>query len=97
MSYDANVNIALYKGLLPEEEKILKGIENDVLRSLFDHGFSTRPIWISRTDDKGRIIMLRLLASSQPTVIFELPANEIATLSCNELLSRLNESLGRHL
>jgi len=95
MTDDAKVNMALYEGLLPEEEKKLRGIENDVLRVLFDHGFSARPVWTSRTDDKGRVINLCLLAVPQPTVVFELPANELTTLSCDELLSRLNESIGQ--
>lgn len=91
---DAEVNMALYEGLRPEEKKKLRGIENDVLRVLFDHGFSARPVWAGSTDDKGRVIKLCLRVGPQPTVVFELPANELATLSCDELLSRLNESIG---
>lgn len=98
MSDDANINMALYAGLLPEEEKKLMGIENDVLRVLFDHGFYARPIWTFGTDAKGRVVKLCLPGTrSQPRVVFELPSSEIAILSHDELLSRLNESMGTKL
>ena len=95
MSDDANVNMALYSGLLPAEEKKLRGIENDVLRVLFGLGFSARPIWTIGTNTKGRVVKLFLLTGKQTTTVFELPSSELAVLSEDELLSRLNESIGR--
>jgi hypothetical protein len=94
MSDDAEVNMALYMDLLPEEKKVLRRIEDGVLRVLFDHAVFARPVWTSRTDAKGRVVNLCLSTGPQPTVVFELPSSELATLSHDELLSRLNESMG---
>jgi hypothetical protein len=89
--------MALYIDLLPEEENTLKAIEDNALRVLYDHGVFARPVWTSRTGTNGRIIMLCLPAGSQPTVVFELPSSELATLSHDELSSRLNKSMEQHL
>jgi hypothetical protein len=93
MTDDAEVTMALYMDLLSEEERVLKGIENDILRVLFQNAISARPIWTSRTDPNNRFVRLYLPASPQPRVLLELPSSELATLSPDELLSRLEGNL----
>jgi hypothetical protein len=93
MTDGAELTMALYVDLLPEEERVLKGIENDVLRVLSQNAISARPIWTSRTDPNNRFVRLFLPASPQPRVLLEFPSSEIATLSPDELLSRLMGNL----
>ncbi|MBW2647762.1 MAG: hypothetical protein JRE23_16635 [Deltaproteobacteria bacterium] len=90
MPDDANVDIILCIGLLPEEERKLRDIGNDVLRVLLDRDIDARPLWICRTNNKNRTIILRLPNNQ---IVFELPASELADLTHDKLLSRLNESM----
>lgn len=93
MSDEVDVNMIFYNGLLPEETKILKKIEKDVIEVLLKYGISIRPFWTSKTRDQDRIINLCLLASPQPRVIFELPSKELVTLTYDNLISRLKDRI----
>lgn len=95
MPDDTSVDMILYESLLPEEKRKLRDIENDVLKVLLDHGLKARPFWTGRTNNKSRTIILRLLDNQPPTIVFELPASELAALTRDKLLSRLNESMGQ--
>jgi hypothetical protein len=94
MSDDAEVSMVLYTDLLQKEKKVLKGVENGIVKLLITHGFTSRPFWTSRTDGKKRFLKLHLSGSPQP--VFELPANELIKLSGDELLSRFNKSVGQY-
>lgn len=80
----------LYESLLPEEDRKLRDIENDVLKVLLDHGLNARPFWTSRTNNKNRTIILRLLDNQ---IVFELPPSELADLTHDRLLLRLNKNM----
>ena len=99
MSDDAKVSMVLYWDLLPKEKLTLEEIEEGVLKVLSDHDISARPMWICETDVKRRVVRLCLPASPEtepePRVIFELPSSELATLSHDKLLRRINESMGQ--
>ena len=94
MSGDAEVNMALYMDLRPQEERTLKGIEDDVIRLMDDNGITVRPFWTSRTDADGRFVQLCVVGSPQPKVLFELAEGEFVSLSRGELVSRLQQSMG---
>lgn len=93
MTDDAEITMALYKNLLPEEERVLKGMESDILRMLMEKSLSARPIWTGRTEDNGRFVQLALLVTPKLRALLELPSSELATISSDVLLSRLENSI----
>ncbi len=95
MSDDAEVTMILYADLLPEEENVLKRMEEDIVSVLLENSLSARPIWTGRTQTSGRIVELALAASPTPRVLLELSSSELAAISLGVLLSRLKDSIRR--
>ena len=95
MTHDAEVTMALYQNLLPEEERVLKEMERDILRMLMENSLSARPIWTGRTEDNIRFVQLALLTTLKLRVLLELPSSELATISSDVLLSRLEKSISQ--
>jgi len=93
MSDDAKVAMILYNNLLPEEEDILKRMEDKVINALLANSITARPVWTGSAEPGGRVVRLILQAKSEPRTLLELPASELQTLSADELISRLNESI----
>ena len=93
MADSVEFTMALYVGLLADEERMLKAREREVMNVLFRHHVTSRPIWESRADATGRFVQLYLLGAPAP--VLELPSRQIASLSPHELRSRLEEKL-RH-
>ena len=92
MSGDAEQDGGLYSGLCPEEERTLKGIEEEVTKLMLDNGIIGRPIWTSESKADGRFIQLCVYGSSR--ILFELAEGEFVGLSGGELVSRLQHSIG---
>ena len=90
----AETTMALYRGLLAEEEKVLRGLENDVVSVVLNNHINARPVWESRTDASGRFVRLYFF-DTPATPLFELPSSQIAVLTPYALRSLLGEKL-RH-
>ena len=95
MTDDAEVTMALYQNLLPEEERVLKEMERDILRMLMENSLSARPIWTGGTEDNSRFVQLALLATPKLRVLLELPSSELTTISSDVLLSQLENSISQ--
>lgn len=87
------VVMVVYKKLLADERRVLKGLEKEVI-SVRHENYSApfRPMWTSRTDAHKRVVMLCPFANEK-IVLFEWPSSQIATLSPQVLRSRLEENL----
>jgi hypothetical protein len=79
----------LSSGLTPEEQKVLDGIESDIVGALLEKGIYDRPFWVSGTDPGGRVVRLILKRG----IMLELASAEIPTLSREDVLSRLRKSI----
>ena len=81
------------RGLFPDEEKVLEKFDIPVAEVLVENGFP-RSYWTGKTAN-GRFVQLNVLADPD-RVVLELPFSQIATLSTDELCSRLQDELRQH-
>jgi hypothetical protein len=95
MTDRAEVTMVLYRDLLTDEERVLKGLENDLISVLLENHATFHPFWTSRTDARGRFVRLCVF-DNKNTVLLEWPSRQIALLSPNELRARLEERLRQH-
>ena len=87
------VVMVVYKKLLADERRVLKGLEHEVLSVRHENSSAPfRPMWTSRTDAHKRVVMLCPFANEK-IVLFEWPSSQIATLSPQVLRARLEENL----
>lgn len=93
MPDDAEVTMILYADLLPEEEAVLKPMESAVIKALLANSVTARPVWTSSAESGARVVQLNVLGQPEPRILLDLPADEVAALSTDELVSRLNRSI----
>jgi len=93
MSDDAEMTMILYSDLLPEEEAILKRMEEVVLQILLANSITIRPLWIGSTNSGKRVVQLTILAQPEPRILLRFPADQLADLSANKLAFLLSESI----
>jgi len=96
MTESADVPRVVYRNLLADEERVLKGLEQDVISVLLKNQVTFRPMWTSRTDANDRLVRLCVLDTQHSRVLLELPSSHIALLSPNEVRVRLEEKLRYH-
>jgi hypothetical protein len=96
MTESADVPRVGYRNLLADEERVLKGLEDEVLSVLLKHQVTFRPMWTSRTDATDRLLRLSILDNQHSRVLLEVPASHLALLSPPEVRSHLEEKLRQH-
>ena len=60
---------------LPEEEDILKQMEDAVVKTLLANSITARPVWKGSAEPGGRVVRLILPAQPEPRTLLELPAS----------------------
>lgn len=93
MPDDAEITMMLYSELLPEEESILKAMEQPLMNALLAHSVTVRPVWTSETTPDGRVVQLLIRGDSEPRILIELPADHISTVSADDMVSRLERKI----
>jgi hypothetical protein len=83
----------LYADLLPEEEAVLKPMESAVIQTLLAKSVTARPLWTSSSESGVRTVQLVLPDEPAARVLLTLALEEVATISQNELIARLNQGL----
>jgi hypothetical protein len=89
MSDEAKVTMLLYSGLLPDEQRKLESLDNAIATTLIESGETSRAIWAAATVGGQRVVSLR---QGEKTLL-EITALELAGMSGETVLSRLNHSL----
>jgi len=91
MSNAAKVTMLLYCDLSATEQRKLETIDVDVARIVLNElGRTERAIWTTRTDNGQRFIRL-CLGDRQSTVLIEITADDLATISADVVMSRLRQ------
>ena len=93
MTENSDVPRVVYRNLLADEERVLKGFEQEVLSVLLKNQMTFRPLWTSRMDPPDRLVRLYVLDPQHSRVLLELPSSHLALLSPKEVRARLEEQL----
>ena len=93
MPDDTTATMFMCTGLLPEEEAALKLFESPILEALLARSIYARPWWTSTTQLSGRVVQLVLPDQPEPRVLIQLDADEISSLTQDDLISRLNQNI----
>lgn len=89
MMTGAEQTMLLYAGLSDAEERRLMALDGEVARELFNSWRTYRCVWGSGAQHGSRVLQLQGMEG----VLFTIPADEFASVSNAELLSRLRASL----
>lgn len=93
MPDDDEATMILYADVPPKEKAILQSMAGGVLKVLFENFITDRLIWTGSAESGERVVQLILPAQPEPRILLQLRACELAALSLDELVSRLNESI----
>ena len=93
MTENSDVPRVVYRNLLADEERVLKGFEQEVISVLLKNQMTFRPLWTSRMDTPDRLVRLYVLDTQHSRVLLELPSSHLALLSPKEVHARLEEQL----
>lgn len=94
MTDDEDISIILYdSNLLPEEKRLLRSMEREILRELIENSLTNRPIWSSRMEENSRFLQLVQPDDPKQKVLLDLSSSDLDTISSDVLVLRLKNSI----